>query len=260
VAQHVRQFAIGDPEHGGFKRQATWRARLPDDCGSMDQDTAEGALWHEPSDITWYNGRTREVSHGAILGMYEDSPLGIKLNWLNEKQTFDAMLDRGDIDAATGFYPSRRADAVRNFIDVDRYGGTPIEGNPRIRKLVADGGRELMVAYHKKTGIIPVNHMLIVQQRILAEHPWVALEIYKAFQRSKEVAFERTRDYGAAYLLFADSSFQDQARIFGQDPYPQGVNANRKMLEVLFQGSFTQGLTKKMARIDDIFYPTTLDT
>jgi 4,5-dihydroxyphthalate decarboxylase len=213
----------------------------------------------QPSDITWYNGRTKEVSHGAMLGLYKDPPPGVTLNWLDESQTFDRMLDEGQIDAATGFYP-RRSGAGQNFIDIDRYGGTRMEGNPRIRKLLSDGGREIIVEYYGKAGIIPVNHMVVVQERILAQHPWLALEIYKAFRRSKEVAFERAREIGAGYLLFADHSFQEQANIFGEDPYLQGVRANRKMLEVLFQGSFEQGLTKKLARVEEVFYPTTLDT
>lgn len=119
-----------------------------------------------------------------------------------------------------------------------------MERNPRIRKLLSDGGREVIVQYYGRAGIIPVNHMVIVQERILAQHPWLALEIYKAFRRSKEVAFERARELGAGYFLFADHSFQEQANIFGDDPYPQGLRANRKMLEVLFQVHLSKGLPR----------------
>ena len=213
----------------------------------------------QPSDIIWYNGRTKEVSHGALLGLYKHPPRGVTLNWLDDSDTFDRMLNEGTIDAATGFYPKRSGQG-RNFIDIDRYGGTPMEGNPKIRKLLSDGGREIMVQYYRRQGIIPVNHMVIVQERILAQHPWLALEIYKAFQRSKEVAFERARELGAGYLLFADHSFQEQAEMFGDDPYSQGLHANRKMLEVLLRGSFEQGLTKNLTSVENIFYRTTLDT
>lgn len=213
----------------------------------------------QPNEIIWYNGRIKQMSHGVLLGLDRDPPPDVTLNWLDESQTFDAMLDKGEIDAATGFAP-RRFSERRNFIDIDRYGGVPLEGNPRLRKLLSDGGRQIIVDYFKKTNVIPVNHMLIVQERILNEHPWVALELYKAFQRSKEVAYERAREFGAGYLLFVDSSFQDQAAIFGTDPYPQGIQPNKRMLEILFRGSFEQGLTKKVARLEDVFYPTVLDT
>lgn len=171
------------------------------------------------------------------------------------------MLNRGEIDTAFGFLPARPGE-MRNFLDVDRYGGTSVEGNRRIRQLFPDGGRGIITAFYKKTGVVPVSHMVIVQERVLSEHPWVALEVYKAkaFQRSKLVAFERAREFGAGYLLFVDDTFREQADIFGSDPYPQGVKANRHMLEILFRNSFEEGLTKKLARVEDVFFRTTLDT
>ena len=212
-----------------------------------------------PQDIVWYIGRTKDASHGAILGLDRDPPPGVTLNWLKEDQTFDVMLDKGELDAAFGFLPHGERGS-ENFRNIDRYGGTPMERNPRVRELFPDGGRQIITEYYQKTGIMPTNHMVIVQDRILVEHPWVALELYKAFQRSKQLAFENARALSAGYLFFADDCFREQAGVFGDDPYPLGVRANRKMLEVLFQSSFAQGLTKKLARIEDIFYPTTLDT
>ena len=212
-----------------------------------------------PQDIVWYIGRIKDVSHGVILGLDKDPPPDVTLQWLNEEQTFDAMLDSGEIDAAFGFLPHYER-GIQNFISIDRYGGIPMEGNPRVRKLFPDGGRHIITEYYQRTGVVPTNHMVIVQDRILKEHPWVAMEIYKAFQRSKEVAFERAREIAASYLFFVESSFREQARVFGNDPYPMGLMANRKMLEILARSSFSEGLTKKLARFEDIFYRTTLDT
>ena len=47
----------------------------------------------------------------------------------------------------------------------------PIVGNPRIiRRLFSDGGRSIITDYHQKTGIIPVNHMVVVKQ-----HIWISI-------------------------------------------------------------------------------------
>ena len=62
------------------------------------------------------------------------------------------------------------------------------------------------------------------------------------------------------YLLFEGEDYKKQAELFGQDPYPLGIKHNQKMLEVLFRSSHEEGLTKKQARIEDIFHKTTLDT
>ena len=129
------------------------------------------------------------------------------------------MLDRGDIDACTAIRQGGRVTAGDSTV-IDRYGGTPINGNPHLRKLLDDNGRGVVYEYYRKTGFFHANHNVIVQNRILKDHPWVALELFNAFQRSKEAAYERARRSQSAYLYFACKDFQEQATVLGEDPYP----------------------------------------
>lgn len=211
-----------------------------------------------PQDVRWYVGRGKK-SHGALLGLDRRRLPGISLEWLNDDQTMDVMLDKGELDAAFGMVP--RSDHEKPpFEKVDRYGGTPMEGNPRIRKFFSDGGRQIVTDYYKKTGLLASNHIIVVQQRILDEHPWIAMELFKALQKAKEVAYQRARAMQGTYLLFEGEDYRKQAELFGPDPYPLGIRQNQKMLEVLFRGSHEEGLTEKQARIEDIFHQSTLDT
>src|ERR687884_352133 len=149
----------------------------------------------EARDNVWYNGRTKGLSHGGALGLDKEGagctarPRG-------------ARVTAGDPTV------------------IDRYGGTPIQGNPRLRKLLEDNGKGVVYEYYRKTGFFHANHNVIVQNRILRDHPWVALELYNAFQRSKEVAYERARRAQSAYLYFSGNDFQEQAAVLGDDPYP----------------------------------------
>ncbi|MFC1893457.1 hypothetical protein ACFLYR_05455 [Chloroflexota bacterium] len=213
----------------------------------------------DPKEITWFNGRTKELSHGGILGVDAEPPPGVSINWLRTEQTLDVMLERGEIDAAYGF-STPYSDRSSVFVSFDRYGGTPINSNPRIHKLLPDGGKQVIVDYYKNTGIIPANHLIIVQNRILRQHPWVALELYKAFQKSKEIAYERANQARSIYLLFEGKDYHEQESTFGSDPYPLGVKANRKMIETLFRSSLEQGLIRKSVQMNEIFHTTTLDT
>jgi 4,5-dihydroxyphthalate decarboxylase len=52
----------------------------------------------------------------------------------------------------------------------------------------------------------------------------------------------------------------EQSALYGEDPFPFGIAKNRRMLEMLFHSSHEQGLTQKLARIEDVFHPTLLDT
>lgn len=58
--------------------------------------------------------------------------------------------------------------------------------------------------------------------------------------------------FGPQYLL------QTQA-LFGEDPYPYGVKANRPMLETLVQYSHEQGFISGPVPLEELFAPATLD-
>ncbi len=214
----------------------------------------------EPQDVSWYVGRLKQFSHGAILGVDKDPPAGVLLNWLTEEQTFDRMLDRGELDAAYGF-PPRHDPRLQTFgNNIDRYGGTPTAGNPRLRELFTDGGRQVVTDYFRKTGIVPANHTIAVQKRLLNEHPWLALELFKLFREAKQAAYERAKRWSSACLYFDAKDADSQSALFGDDPFPYGIKENQKMLELLFRNSHEEGLTHKLARIEDLFHPSTLDT
>ena len=210
-----------------------------------------------PDEMSWYIGRTQELSHGGLLGMGTKPPAGVSLTWLTAAQTFDLMLDRGEIDAAYGFAP--RHDPKLQSMNIDRYGGTTLEGNPRLRKLFSDGGREVVQAFFNKTGIVPANHVIVVQRRLLDDSPWLADELLKLFSDSKQAAYDKQARRGPGYLYFDGNDPVSQAATYGDDPFPFGVSKNRRMLEMLFRNSHQEGLTRNLARIEDLFFPSTLD-
>lgn len=148
----------------------------------------------------------------------------------------------------------RRSDCHRPL------GGTQITGNPRVRKLCEDDGESVIFAYYRKTGFFMPNHHVIVQNRILREHPWVALELYDAFRRSKEVAYERARRAEATYLYFPAKGYEEQRAVIGEDPYPFGLNTMGRNVERAIHGSLEQGLLTKPLSLEEIYYRTTLKT
>lgn len=212
----------------------------------------------EPHEISWFIGRTKDLSHGGLLNIDAKPPENVSLSWLNAAQTFDVMLDRGEIDIAYGFAP--RHDPKLFSLNIDRYGGTPLDGNPRIAKLFSDGGCAVVKDFFQKAGVVPANHVLVAQRRLLEEHPWLGAEMLRVFSASKQAAYEKNNFNTPAYLYFETMNRADQAAIFGDDPFPFGIAKNRRMLEMLFRSSHEQGLTQKLAKIEDVFYPALLDT
>jgi 4,5-dihydroxyphthalate decarboxylase len=99
-----------------------------------------------------------------------------------------------------------------------------------------------------------------VQNRILRDHPWAALELFDAFRRSKEMAYERARHHQSTYLYFPGKDLEEQREVFGEDPYPIGLAAMGRNIERAIQGSLEQGLLTKPLQLDQIYFRTTLKT
>jgi 4,5-dihydroxyphthalate decarboxylase len=213
----------------------------------------------EAADNVWFNGRTRALSHGGALGLDHAGPRGIEHHWLTADQTLDRMLDAGEIDACTAIRPAARVSSGDGTV-VDRWGGTPIDGNPRLKKLLPDNGKATVFEFYRKTGCFQANHHVVVQNRVLAEHPWVALELYDAFRRSKEMAYERARRAAQTLVYFPGGDVAEQRGVIGDDPYPLGLGAMRPTVERAIRGSVEQGLLTRPLPLDRIYFRTTLKT
>jgi 4,5-dihydroxyphthalate decarboxylase len=193
-----------------------------------------------PEDNVWYLARTKTRNQGGALGVEDDKPDNVTAVWLTEEQTPDRMLETGEVDAAIihpGWFDSH---------SIDRYSGTSLAGNPRIRKLFPDDGRSLIEDFYKKARVYQINHHVIIQNRIVKEHPWVAMELFKAFQRSKEIALENTN--------------QQSSAVSHKDDFPLGVHAMRKSFDRYIKAMLDGKVIKTRFRAEDVYYPTTLET
>ncbi len=241
------------------------RIGIPDYCMTA-------ALWFritlkdlygiEARDNAWYNNRTKALSQGGALGLDSETygiAQGVKLSFLPVDQTMDLLLDRGELDAA---FPPDTTHGVTlgNTSIIDRYGGTQMTNNPRIHKLLSDSGEAVIFEFFRKTGCHQPNHHVIIKNEILAEYPWVAMELWDAFKRSKEVAYEQAGKTRSTYLIFEPEYWGKQTAVFGEDPYPLGLRAMRKTVERAIRGSLEQGLIRKPLTVEELYFGTTLDT
>ena len=193
-----------------------------------------------PEDNVWYLARTKARNQGAALGVEDDKPGYVRAVWLTEEQTPDGLLQEGKVDAAI-IHPGSLGPH-----SIDRYGGASLSDNPRIRKLFPDDGRSLIDDFTAKAGVHQINHHVIVQNRILRDHPWVAMELFQAFQRSKALALASLKHptLGNPY----------------KDDFPLGVKAMRKTFDRYVQEMLDGNVIGREFRMEDVYYPTTLET
>ncbi|HZR99575.1 MAG TPA: ABC transporter substrate-binding protein [Chloroflexota bacterium] len=208
-----------------------------------------GALQHEfgvaPQDMDWYMERTEEMSHGGGTGFRP--PPGVRFQYIPPDKSIASMLLAGELDAAVYYSPRRTL--------VDR-SGLDLEGHPAVRPLFPDRVAE-SARYYQKTGIFPINHGMVVRRSIYERHPWVAINLYKAYQAAKERTLAETRELADPYLRVGLLPAEARAAL-AVDPFPYGVQANRRVLETVAEYSHEQGLTPRVVALDEVFAPSTL--
>jgi 4,5-dihydroxyphthalate decarboxylase len=184
----------------------------------------------EAADIDWYNLRDR----GKETGLDKDPPRGVSITWLPMDADAVEMLENGTYDAVHGL-------------------SAGVATSPRVRVLFPEGSEALAIEHYRKNGSEHANHHYIIQQRILDENPGVALALYNAFEKSRQVAIERAGKDSSVYRYFDDLPAAKQDEIFGE-PYASGISANRRTIQRLLDGAIEQGLIRKPITVEE-FYP-----
>ena len=187
-----------------------------------------------PQEVIWFAGRARHRSHDFQLGVQEMLKPGVSVTWLDDDTALDRMLKVGELDAAFGV---RADDAVRS--------------------LLPNGGAGLFEEFYRSYGYLPVNHVLLVRRPLVEENPWLPEALYEGFEASKQAAYRRDP---AASLVLPNQDAAAQRALYGDDPYPSGVKANRPMLEALARQSYAEGLTQGLLNVDDLFAESVRNT
>lgn len=137
------------------------------------------------------------------------------------------MLGRGEIAAAIGT-PKVEADGVKPLVD---------DANAA----AAD--------WYKKTGVFPINHLLVVKDELLSANPGLGKDIYDAFKRARD-------EYVAGLASStdeADAGMKRTAAMVGGDPLPYGIDANRKALEAIIDAATSQHILSGKTNVEDVF-------
>jgi 4,5-dihydroxyphthalate decarboxylase len=217
---------IGVPEYQ--MTAAIWtRGILADDHGVAARDA------------TWVTGGLEQA------GRAERQPLTLPEDIIVERLqdgTLTEALMRGDIDALMA---PRVPSAFRS----------PDEP---LRRLFPDYvDREL--DYHRRTGMFPIMHLAVLRRDVHDRHPWVAQSLTKAFTRAKQEAVGGVEDAPALRwtLPFLLDAVERTREVFGDDPWPYGLEPNRTTLEVFLRYLREQGLIDRELDPTELFAAST---
>ncbi len=211
---------------------------------------SRGILQHEwgvaPKDMEFWMERVPTHSHGGAVGF--TAPPGVTVHQIPSEKNIGAMMLSGELQA-TLLYLVNPNLVDRSTADLWRH--------PEIKPLFPDAAAEGS-RYIKKTGMFPINHGMVIRRSIIEKHPWVVLNLYKAFERANELANQRRMEQ-VAYYIDAGLLDGNAAEALRTPLLRHGIKANRKVLETAAGYSFEQGLTPRLIALDEVFAKSAMD-
>ena len=209
-----------------------------------------GALQHEfgvhAGDIDWWMERVPTHSHRGAVGF--DAPPGVTINQIPLDKNIGSMMLSGELQAVVHYIVDP------NLVDRST---ADLWHHPDIRPLFADPVAE-GIRYHASTGLLPINHGMVIRREIVERHPWVVLNLLKAFERANDIA-ERERQEHCAYHVATGMVALGSQEGLRRQLIHHGVQANRLVLETAARFSHEQGLTPRLMTLPELFARSTLD-
>jgi ABC-type nitrate/sulfonate/bicarbonate transport system substrate-binding protein len=144
-------------------------------------------------------------------------------------RTLEELLATGEIAAAIGI----QVEAVN------------------VKPLIANA-REVAFEALRQRGHYPINHTVVVRNDQLAAQPDLAVDIFNAFAEAKRIYVQGLREGRGDPASAADQTSLRVMEIIG-DPFPYGIEPNRRTLESIVQYSVEQGILARPVAVDELF-------
>ena len=203
--------------------------------------------------VHWYMERSEEFSHGGVTGFVP--PPGISFNRLPENKSLASMLVSHELDVAV---VQKRFERETNIIDRTTHIRAAEADWSKVKPLFGDtiGEGE---RFYKQHDYIPANNVYVIRGELYRRHPWLAFNLYDAFEKAKLWSYDHLAESIPLGLIFGAQYLAKTREIFGQDPFPYGLKKNVKMLETFLDYALEQGLISRRPKFEDLFAPSTLE-
>ncbi len=232
------------------------RIRTPEDLRGARMGTPEWTLsacvWARgmlsdmygirAADMSWFQGGLDRPGRAEAV---RPPALGddVSLTAVTDR-SLEEMIYAGEIDAimAPQYPPALRRAAESSDGLVARLFDNPVAAEAE---------------YLERTGIFPIMHLVGMRRSFYEQHPWVASNVYRAFEAAKRIHYARLTDMSASRvpLPFVAEYLDGLKDRFGADPWPYGLDANRHVFETLIRYEREQGLITNEISPDELFAP-----
>jgi 4,5-dihydroxyphthalate decarboxylase len=181
-----------------------------------------------PEDVVWVAGKPIRAIR---------PPAGVRVESLAAGRTLEAMLEQGEIDALVSVVMPRALGSS-------------------VRRLFRDA-RRAEADYFGRTGIFPIMHTLVLKRALYEREPWLAVSLYQAFCRARDLAYRWLYDTDALAvgLPWLVAELEDSRALLGAALWDYSVPGSRATLEALVAYLEEQQLTRRRMEVAELFVP-----
>jgi 4,5-dihydroxyphthalate decarboxylase len=199
-----------------------------------------GMLEHDygvrSQDMHWFMGGLKTFVEPPLIPL--NLPDSIRLDFLKDGQTLEAMFDAGELDALLSLY------IPQSFL----------QGKPHVARLWPNF-KEVEQDYYRRTKIFPIMHTVALHKDVHAAHPWAAANLYQAFCAARDIAVDGLYDTDAlrVALPWLIDHVEENWRVLGKDFWPYGIEANRPTWTAIGQYVHEQALAPRIVTPEELF-------
>lgn len=191
-------------------------------------------------DVQWVNGGLEQPGGGERLKL--DLPQSIRLAPAPQGATLNGMLADGSLDALIGSRAPSCFD--RNHEGVGR---------------MFPDYRQAEMAYFAATRCFPIMHAVVIRRTLVDRHPWLPVEVFRAFVRSKAIALKELflLNIPRISLAWIAEDAVATQKALGGSLWSYGLPQSRHEIEAMLRYAANDGLTARQLAPEELFHPST---
>ena len=135
-----------------------------------------------------------------------------------------------------------------------------INGSAPVARLFPEYRRE-EESWFRASGFFPIMHCLAVRKDVAERHPWLPVELFRAFSAAKAASLAELSLVNVlrVSLPWIAAEAEAQSAIFGGNPWPYGFKRNRDEIAAMTRYAVEDGLAARQMKPEELFHPSVLD-
>lgn len=194
-----------------------------------------------PEDVEWVVGSQEQA--GGTERVAVALPDRIRVERIGPTQTLNAMLAAGEIDALVTPRPP----------------SCFVQRSSPVNRLFPDYP-SVEAEYFRATRFFPIMHCLAVRRDVAEAHPWLPVELFRAFALAKAGALAELvlNNVLRVSLPWVAAHYEATRAVLGPNPWPYGFAANRDEVAAMTRYAAGDGLAARTVDPAELFHPSTL--